>query len=467
MVARFSRRSLLSAAGMGALSSLAGCMVLGGDTRPLGSASTDVAAGDIDRQVPTSIDPAAYKDQFSNTVVLTDDPYNADPTGEEPINNALMMAWEDDTLIVLPEGQYKMNQGFRRTGWRNVGLIGQNAVIRHGTVEAIDGHHVTEGEFQGGTMLFELGTPSEPHRGDLVFGGLIFDWTPENAGMQGLYAMVGDRAEIRNISFQGVHSLGTHGNMRVATVESDAFAVVDSVEMRGGGLHYHDTINTRETEAYDGSVSDEGFGQSWSTTGITGHPDAAGTTLYQNMICGPWPGNGLYVQGGGRQIVKDCVASNSGISNIRFNHTDAWEPIPELDGSDGSPTYEQSTVEGCTVIVDRMPNAIYYAQRGIWHYDGKGAIRDCDVTIAYEDDASGAGGNYAIGTRSGVTESAIENCQIHLLEPADAFYSGTSAPVTLRDISIQTENWNPGGSSPTAVMGGHTPTLENVTLNGQ
>ncbi|ELY66723.1 hypothetical protein C492_00489, partial [Natronococcus jeotgali DSM 18795] len=116
-----------------------------GDAGPLGSASAGVVSGDLDRQVPTSIDPATYEDRFSRTVVLTDDPYNADPTGEEPIDDALMMAWEDDTLIVLPEGQYKMNQQFRRTGWHDVGLIGQNAVIRHGEVTGIDGHQVTEG----------------------------------------------------------------------------------------------------------------------------------------------------------------------------------------------------------------------------------------------------------------------------------------------------------------------------------
>ncbi|WP_245242868.1 hypothetical protein [Natronococcus sp. JC468] len=468
MVARFSRRSFLSAAGTGALSSLAGCMVLDGgaslgDAGPLGSASAGVVSGDLDRQVPTSIDPATYEDRFANMVVLTDEPYNADPTGEEPIDDALMMAWEDDTLIVLPKGQYKMNQQFRRTGWHDIGLIGQNAVIRHGEVTGIDGHQVTEGEYRGSTMLFKIGTAGHPHQGEFVFGGLIFDWARENAGMRGLYAMVGDRAEIRNIAFNGVHDLGTHGNMRVATVESDAFAVVDSIDMRGGGLHHVDTINTRSTNRADPSSEHE-FGQSWSTTGLAGHPDAAGTTLYQNVICGPWPDNGLYVQGGGRQIVKDCVCSNSGTSNIRFNDTGNWEPVPEIDG-DGV-AYEQSTVEGCQVIIDRMPSGVHSAQRSIWHYDGPGAIRDCDVTVAYEDDASGAGGNYAIGTRSGVTESVIENCRINLLKPADAFYSGTSAPVTLRDIVIQTEGWD-AGSEPTDVMSGNTPMLENVTLNGE
>ena len=430
----------------------------------------NAGATNIDTGVTTVIDPAAYEDRFSNVVDITDDPYNADPTGEEAIDDALMMAWEDDTLIVFPQGQYKMNQGFRRTGWRDVGLVGQNAVIRHGEVDAINGHTVDEGEYRGGTMLFRIGTMSQPHQGEFVFGGFIFDWARENAGMRGLYAMINDRAEIRNIAFNGVHDLGSHGNMRVATTSRDAFALVDSVDMSGGGMHYHDTINTRQTERYDGTVNEQGFGQSWSTTGIVGHTDMSGTTLFQNVICGPWPDNGLYVQGGGRQIVRNCIASNSGTANIRFNQTDDWDPIPEIDETDdGELTrdgpYGQSMVEDCVTVVDRVPSGVHESGRSIWHYSGEGVIRDCEVTIAQESEASGAGGNFAIGTRSGVTESTIENCQISLLEPADAFYSGTSAPVTLRDVDIVADGWDPG-TAPVDVMGGQTPSLENVTLNG-
>lgn len=464
-----SRRDFLKGSTAVSAVVLSGCMAFDGGAS-MGKGSPLNAGANINTEVPTAIDPAAYEDRFSEVVDITEEPYNADPTGEEPIDEALMMAWEDDRLIVFPQGQYKMNQGFRRTGWQDVGLVGQNAVIRHGDVEVIHGHRVEEGEFRGGTMLFELGTMSSPHRGELVFGGFIFDWDRENAGMQGLYAMVDSRAEIRNIAFNGVHDLGTHGNMRVATTSPSAVAIVDSVSMTGGGMHYHDTINTRQTRNYDGSVSDEGFGQSWSTTGVTGHPEMEGTVVLQNVLCGPWPDNGLYIQGGGRQIVKNCIVSNSGTSNIRFNGTDDWEPVPEIDGTeDGEVTrdgpYSQSTVEGCVILIDRLPRGVYNDQRGIWHYDGEGTIRDCEVTIAHESESSGAGGNFAIGTRSGVTESVVDGCQISLLEPADAFYFGTVSPVTVQDVSIETEGWD-AGSTPADVIGGRMPSLENVTLNG-
>jgi hypothetical protein len=436
----------------------------------MGDSNPANAGANIDAEVATALDPVMYEDRFSTVVDITEDPYDADPTGEEPISQALARAWDDDTLIVFPQGQYKMNRGFRRTGWRDVGLIGQNAVIRHGDVDAIDGHFIEEGEYRGSAMLFRIGTANQPHQGEFVFGGFIFDWARENAGMRGLYAMIGDRAEIRNIAFNGVHDLGTHGNMRVATMASDAFALIDSIDMSGGGMHYADTVNTRETSNYDGSTSEEGFGQSWSTTGIAGHPSMSGTTLFQNVICGPWPDNGMYVQGGGRQIVRNCIASNSGTSNIRFNQTDDWEPIPELDeNEEGELTrdgpYGQSMVEDSVVVVDRMPVGVHDSQRSIWHYAGTGVIRNCEVTIAHEGESSGAAGNFAIGARSGVTESLIENCRISLLEPADAFYSGTSGSVMLRDVDIVAEGWD-AGSSPADVISGQTPSIENVTLNG-
>jgi len=44
-------------------------------------------------------------------------------------------------------------------------------------------------------------------------------------------------------------------------------------------------------------------------------------------------------------------------------------------------------------------------------------------------------------------------------------YSGTSAPVMLRDVDIVAEGWDPG-SVPADVIGGYMPALEDVTLNG-
>jgi len=69
----------------------------------------------IDTDVATALDPSAYENRFSNGVDVTDDSYNADPSGEEPIGDALSMPWEDGTRIVFPQVEYKMIQEFRRS----------------------------------------------------------------------------------------------------------------------------------------------------------------------------------------------------------------------------------------------------------------------------------------------------------------------------------------------------------------
>jgi hypothetical protein len=461
-----------AAASVASIATLAGCMAFDGGSS-MGEANPANAASNINTEVPTALDPAAYEDRFSKVVDITEEPYNADPTGEEPIDEALMMAWEDDTLIVFPQGQYKMNRGFRRTGWEDIGLIGQNAVIRHGEVEAIDGHTVTEGEYRGSTMMFRLGTSSTPHQGDLIFGGFIFDWGwHENAGMQGLNAFVDGRLEVRNIVFNGLHSLGTHGNIRTATATPDSFGIVEAIDMREGGLHYTDTINTRATERYDGStqeVAGEEIGQSWSTTGVTGHPDQEGTIIYSNIICGPWSGSPIYVRGGeGRKIVTECISTNGGGNQIRTNGGDAWEPVEDLDEVDGELVrdgpYGQTTIEDCYCLVDRTPGGVHQVQRGVLFQDGPQTIRNCEIEL-HVAESSGAGGSYGIGTRGNAGPIKIENCSITLHEEMDAVYiSPYSGSVDVRDTIVNTVGWS--ASSAANAIGGASPSaLENVTLN--
>jgi hypothetical protein len=477
-----SRRGFLgraaAVAGAGALASLAGCMMEDGGAS-MGQGGPMNAGAAVSGDVTPALSPEMYEDRFDEIIDLTSDlppDLQADPTGEEPIDDALTAGWDDDTLLVLPQGQYKMNRGFRRTRYNNAGLIGQHAVIRHGAVDRIDGHTVLEGEYEGGTMMFRIGTSANPH-GDLVFGGLIFDWSwHENAGMQGLNAFVDGRAEIRNIVFAGLHSLGTHGNMRVATATPDSFALVDGVEMREGGLHYINTINERATERYDGSVQidEEGeeFGQSWSTTGLTGHPDQRGTCVFRNVVCGPWSGSPIYVRGGeGRKIVMDSLVSNGGGNQIRTSGGDDWEPIPEIDeDEDGDLSrdgpYGQSTIENCSVWVDRTPEGVHQVQRGFLLQDaGDHVIRNCSVELMFAE-GSGAGGSYGIGTRGSVGDVSIEGTEITLHEEMDAVYVSprTTGSVELRDSVVNAVGFDPG-SEISSLLGGTSAITDNVAFN--
>ncbi|MFC4990329.1 hypothetical protein [Saliphagus infecundisoli] len=426
-----------------------------------------------DGDIPTALPPDQYAPRFSEVVNLVDD-FGADPSGEHPIDAPLRQAWDNDRLIVLPEGEYKMNRPFRRTSTSNVGLIGQNALIRHGRVEAIEGHTVDQGEYTGSTMMFRIGTSTNPH-GDLVFGGLIFDWGwHANAGMQGLNAFIDGEAEIRNIVFHGTHSLGSFANLRVATAEPDSVALVDSVDMRGGGLHYIDTINTREERRYDEGPEHPDFGQSWGSTGFTGHPDQQGTTVIRNMICGPWPDNTIYPRGGsGRKIVSGCIVWDGGGSQIRTNGGDDWEPVEWLDGTDNKDEaldgpYPGSVIEQCHVVIETNPDGVYINPRGILLQDGPQLVRDCEIEIAYAE-GGGAGGTYGFGTRGEGGESpagpaVVENSRITLYENANAIYvSPYTNSIEFHDIEINTVGWEAGLNR--LVGGTGADQLENVIVN--
>ncbi|WP_232833795.1 hypothetical protein [Saliphagus sp. LR7] len=418
-----------------------------------------------------SINPSAVKGRFDDV-----ENYGADPTGEEPINEHLEAAWSDDTLIVLPKGEYKTNRKFRQTTTSNVGLIGQNAVIRHGEVNTIHGHLVLEGGYQGGTMMFRLGTPSNPH-GDLLIGGLIFDWGwSENAGMQAINAFVEGEGEIRNIVFNGTHSLGTHGNIRAAAGSPDSVMLVDSVDMAGGGLHFRDTINTRTTRRYGGYTDRLPFGQSWSTQGVVGHPDQEGTSVFRNIVTGPWPGSPIYVRGGsGRKIVSKCIVSNGGSNQIRTNGGNNWEPVEWLDGTadwqearDGP--YGQTTIENCLCGVEEDPEGVYLTQTGILLQDGPQLVRNCEIELGLAD-GRGGGGTYGVGTRgeSGAAPAGpgrVENTTITLHESTDAFYvSPYTASLEVENVAINTVGWEGTRSN---LIGGVGPNLlQNVTLNGE
>ncbi|NKE37321.1 hypothetical protein GWG54_16150 [Natronococcus sp. JC468] len=432
-----------------------------------GNSSSEGSAGNAESQITPALDPEAYADRFSSVTNLVED-HGADPTGEEPIGGALSSAWSDDTLIFVPTGEYKMNSWFRRVGSRDVGLIGQNAVIRHGRVDAIDGHRVTRGEYTGNTNLFKLGVPGTPHRGDLVFGGFIFDWARENAGMQGLTAHVDGDLEVRNILFNGMHDLGTHGNMRVATHSPESTGLVDSIDMRWGGKHYENTINTRSTRRSPGQES--GPGASWSTSGITGHPEMQGTMHLNNVKCGGFPDNGIYIKGGsGRKILTNCHAANSGVSSLRTDGGTDWEPVEYLDGTTDydearEGKYGVSVIENSIAEVDHTPDDhTYLSQRGIRIRNDEVHVRNCHVRIGVSD-GGGAGGGYAIGALEGTDRAVIENTSVELTERGDAFYFTPGFDSELRNVQIKTTGWD---GSRASIMSGMTPDMSEVYLNGE
>lgn len=454
---RIDRRTFLGAIGAGIVSTAAGCAAHQAQVQQANPSSEK-------GEVSTALDPSQYADQFESVVDIVED-FEADPTGQESINPALEDAWADDRLIVFPPGQYKMTESFDRTGRRvNAGIIGMNAVIRHGRVDAIHGHRVREGEYHGNVRMFNMGTRPDPLRGKFLFGGFIFDWNwSENAGMQGLHTHVDGELEVRNIQFHGIHSLGCHGNMRVVTMSPSSYGLVDSIDMRWGGKHYENTINTRSTAPRGPRSSWEGNPPSWSTTGIVGDAYLEGTMHINNVLCGGWPGAGMYYQGGGgRKIVTNCVSVNSNVAQIRVSGRDAWEPVDYLDGDDPETSrYAQTTVENCMAGVDHNPDhESYAAQRGIWLRDGWSTVRDCNVVLY--DKGHERSSEYGLGILHDVERATVERVRFELHNPVPAIQSSTSGDVSLRHVEIDTVGWD--GSRSDLIRGA---TVQNLKINGE
>jgi hypothetical protein len=63
----------------------------------MGDANPANAGTNIDAEVATVLDLVMYEDRFNTMVDITEDPYDADPTGEVPIGDALIVAWEDSS----------------------------------------------------------------------------------------------------------------------------------------------------------------------------------------------------------------------------------------------------------------------------------------------------------------------------------------------------------------------------------
>ena len=178
-----SRRAFLATGASVGATALAGCLLptgaSGGSVPPAGPTnnSTNATSGNF-----RAIDPKQWRGEFQNVVNMAK--AGADPTGEEDVSPVIQREIGSDTLLYFPPGRYKMNSQVRRVGLRNLGIIGQNATLVHGKVDAINGFDVSAGEFHGPAQHFKIGIPDNPHRGKFVFGGFTLDWRGENQGMQ-------------------------------------------------------------------------------------------------------------------------------------------------------------------------------------------------------------------------------------------------------------------------------------------
>ncbi|SHL60026.1 hypothetical protein [Haladaptatus paucihalophilus] len=435
-----SRRRFLAASAATASAALAGCFA-GDETDSNKQTQTPTQTGNqsnANAGLPTGINPQKYAKHFDKRVNIVKQ--GADKTGKRAIDDVLEQVIDSNTLIYFPPGRYKLNTNHRHVGLQDLGIIGNNAVLTHGTVKAIDGFDVTNGEYHGPAQHFKIGVPDNPHKGKFVFGGFIADWRGKNEGMQILNHHTDGTSVVENIRQEGIHSLGCQGPFRIDAHGANAKAIVRGVDLRFGGKSYQFTINTRKERSGGGTET----GRSWATSGITTHPEAKGHLRVQQSLCGGWPDNGFYLAGGPQQTVEivNCVAANSHPSNIRISGTDC-------------------RIKGCTVVTDSNfdKKEFYFEQRPL-RLDGG----TCTVSNTQIKQLLPTG--WSVTVQHAMEKATLKNVsvEIHKQPQLALVVDNAVNRCTVNGFAVQTKGWQ---GTKTSLFRGWPDVAKNISVNGR
>lgn len=433
------RRFLTTTATVATSSALAGCGLGGGSlSDPNASGNQSNGSNNSTGGIPAPVsNPKQYASEFDNVVNMVE--AGADPKGNKDVSPVIQREIGSDTLLVFPRGIYKMNSQVRRVGLRNLGIIGQGAVLRHGKITAIDGFDATEGEFTGPAQHFKIGIPDDPHKGKFVFGGFIADWRGNNTGIQILNHHTDGKSVIENVQQRGMHDLGCQGPFRIDAHGPNSKALVRGVNLRHGGKSYQFTINTREERSGGGTET----GRSWATSGITTHPEAKGHLRVQQSLCGGWPDNGFYLAGGPKQTVEivNCIAGNSHPSNIRISGTDC-------------------RIKNCTVITDSNFNKteFYFEQRPIRLDGGTCTVENVRIKQILPT-------GWSVTVQHAMEQATLKNIRVEIHKHAQLALVVDDAVnrCTVNGFAVQTKGWH---GTKTALFRGWPDVAKNITVNG-
>ncbi|RBI58318.1 hypothetical protein DMJ13_27360 [halophilic archaeon] len=412
---------------------------------PTGGSTGSAAAGgnstngNVTAGGSPSLNVDRWRSEFGTVINMAE--AGADPTGERDVTPVIQDKIASDTLLYFPSGRYKMNSQVRRVSLRDVGILGENATLVHGSVTEIKGFDVYGGEFTGPAQHFKIGVPESPHEGKFLFGGFTLDWRAKNAGMQVLNHHTSGTSEVRGLRQVGMHSLGCQGPLRLHPATEDATIRARDLDFRFGGKTFQKTINDRDTRSLGGPRD-----RSLSTTGIAGHPQMQGRLRVENAQVGGWPDNGIYAIGGqpgegdGTVEVVNCVTANSHPSNIRI-------------GGDNS------RIHKCGIVTDQSFDEDYYfEQRPIRLDDGTCSVTDTKIVQKVPT-------GWSITVQTGVEKARLRNIDVTIQgTPTMALVIDEGAgDVRVQNVSIRTPGWN---ASEAAVIRNGGATLQGVTLNG-
>ncbi|WP_266081737.1 hypothetical protein [Haladaptatus caseinilyticus] len=269
-----------------------------------------------------SANKSEYDDQYGTVIDVTE--VGADDSGDESITPVLEEYADDDTLLYFPSGRYYMDKQFRFTGFKNFGMVGDDAEI----VPA--NYHTFDDEGDGNHRLFRMGVDYDPGT-DLRIEGFTIDQTADETGIRVIEAEITDGLIVRDIEIIGRHDSGTFGPARFVITDSDGEGIVERFEAPDGA---------------DWTGETPGDSLWRGPTGILCNDYNKGTMTFRDCILGSFPDNGLYAANGSGSIqIEGGRFQNSMGANVR------------LGGN-------RSYIKDATIIVDQQdPHGI--GQRGL------------------------------------------------------------------------------------------------------
>ena len=265
---------------------------------------------------------AGADDEYGTTYNIVDD-FGADPTGEEPIDEALEEALIGDTRLVFPEGRYLVSQPFQR-GVVDVALVGdgdrpEDVVITppEGTQQQVffltgDGIRIENMAFDESTEDTSTGIITRCDD-DLVLKDLRFLGP---AGGDGVAEEVDDPGDV-----------AVHGPFDIlpGVRDPDGEGLIENVYAPDGCVPYF---------RKGGIFVDNGNTESARHAGHLLIRNCEFSHFSDNAIYGSAPGISAADRGGGGSIgVENCLFKNNNVTAIRL-------------GTPGS------YAENCTVITE-------------------------------------------------------------------------------------------------------------------
>ena len=364
---------------------------------------------------------SAGADEDREVVNIVED-FGADPTGEEPINDALDAAIEDDTEVVFPEGEYWIDGiGYRNWDVSNLALVGEGEARLRPTQDSAP-------------VLFVLqGT-------HIRIENLIIDQTAADTST-GINVQADDGLVIRDVLFDGAgdgpggptDEYGDNGerhgpfNIVPGVTDPDGVGLIENVHMPDGTVPYYRKGGVWVANEHAGHLQFERCSFEYFSDNAL-YASGAGV-----------PGNGQ----NGSVGVENCFFRNNNTTAIRL-------------GTPGS------YARNCTVVIEEgeLPPVPWGAVTGragwIW-YGFDGFYEDIDVV---SDDPRGMG-IFAHDSHSGSLD--VRNCRFEMnangtpaLQTID-----TDGTVTVEDTSITGE----AGTDSVVQLAGHEIAFDNVHIN--